>query len=166
MMNRMKGTSLVETIIALAIMAIVILCVVAMLSVSSTLQRHSRAVAEVESQSNYALGQITQSIRNASSITSPATSTMAAAITLASNVSTDNPTVFALSSTTLTMAKNGGAALPLTTNTVSVTALTFQNVSTTTAHAVRVNMTMSYYNSTNNPALNYSNTYTTTVTLR
>ncbi len=161
-----RGTTLVETLVAVALMALIVLAVAGGLRAAANSEKRVRAVTEVEAQAGAAMYDIAQSIRNATSITSPATSTTAASLTLATGVAGQNPTVFATSSTLLTMAQGGGAAVPLTSQNVSVTALSFQNVSTTTAKAVRVSMTLSFRNTTGQAAFDYAKTYQTTVTLR
>lgn len=162
----MCGTTLIETVIAIGLMGLLVVAIAAGLRTAGTSEKRVRAVAEVESQAGAAMYQITQRIRNASGITSPATSTTASTLTLPSTVSGQNPTVFALSSGAITMASGGGAAVPLTGTNVNVTSLSFQNVSTTSARAVRVIMTVGFRNLTGQTVYDYSNTFYTTVTLR
>lgn len=162
----LRGTTLAETVIAVGILALLILALVTGLRTASTAERNVRAIAEVETQAGYVLQQVSQSVRNAQSISSPATSTAASTLTLATSVSGQNPTQFALSSSSVTMSYAGGTAQPLTNANVVVTGLSFQNVSTSTARAVRVTLTLRNAAIATQPELQFARTFYTTVTLR
>ncbi len=166
---RSRGYSLVETLIAIAIMSLLILAVASLLSVILASEKRNRAVAEVEAQANASLYQVAQSLRNATSITLPATSTTAATLRIASSVASENPTILALAGSALVMKKGTAATTTLTSGSVAVSGLAFQNLTaSTTKGSVRVGVTFTSVNplAAQRPELSFSNTYYMTTTLR
>ncbi len=162
-----RGFSLVETLIAVAIMGLLVLAVASLLSTMLASEKRNRAVAEVEAQANYVLYEITESIRNSNTVAVPIAGATGSLLRVASNVTAENPTYVALTNGTIEMKKGTAATTTLTSTTVTVTGLTFQNLTaSTTKGSVRVGITMSYKNSSIRPELNFANTFYTTVTLR
>lgn len=163
-----KGISLVETLVSIAIMALLVLCATALLTTTSGTEKRNRAVTEVEWQASALMAAITQSVRNASAITSPATGATSTSLTLTlSGVPAESPTVYSTTSQILFVSKAGGAATRMSSSAVNVTSLSFQNITPSgTKGAVRITMTISSNNPNNKTGLTYSTTRTTTVTLR
>lgn len=112
---------------------------------------------------------ITQSIRNANSIASPATSTTSTS-TLVLNmnaVTGEDPTTFTFANKTISVARATSTAYRLTNSNVLVNSVAFQNISaSSTRGTVRITLNISYNNSGNDPRLNYATTLITSVTLR
>jgi prepilin-type N-terminal cleavage/methylation domain-containing protein len=164
--NGHRGFSLPETIIALAIFALMSASAATLLYNMRSGERRERAMAEVESQGNYVMYQIAQSARNASAIASPATSTSATTTQLASVVAGENPTVYSLSSGAVVMKKGTAATTTLTSATVNATGLTFTNLSGTGTRSLRIAVTLSYKNPTGRADSAFSQAFYTSVTLR
>src|SRR3977135_2703768 len=128
-MSTSRGFSLVEVLVATGILALVSLTSAALLTGIVHTQQRATASSNVETEANYALYQMTQSMRNASAITAPAASTTSSSLTLAlSGVAADSPTVISLSGTTLMIQKGVGSAIALTSPNVQVSNLIFTNV--------------------------------------
>lgn len=163
-----KGFTLVETLVAIAMMSLLMVAAVSMLTGTAKSEKRNRAITEVEFQASAIMYEITQSIRNASAITSPAVGLTSTSLTLAlSAVPAEDPTVFSTSSDLVMVSKAGSTALQLSSNTIQVTSLVFENITaTSTKGAVRVFLGIKAANPSSKPELEYATTRVTTVTLR
>lgn len=124
-----SGFSLIETLLYIAL-AGGILFVVAMFSITMLESRvKMQAIATVDQEGNHAMMIMTQTIRNAISINSPATSTDSAVLSLNTGVAGNDPTVFQLSSGVITMTEGANPAVPLTSSIVTISNLQFRNLS-------------------------------------
>ena len=160
--------TLVETLVAIAIMSIIMLSATALLSNISQNEKRNRSITEVEYQASAIMYEITQSMRNASAVSSPAVGATSTSLTLAMTaIPSQNPTVFSFVFPTVSASKAGGSALALSSNTVEITSLIFQNISaSSTKGAVRISLAMKATNPSGKPELVYETSRTTTVTLR
>ncbi len=162
------GFSLIEVMVALAIFSALSLSAVSLLSGIQRAQLHVGAVNNVETEGNYALSQITQSVRNASAITAPVSTATSSSLTLTlSALPAENPTIMNLSGTTIVSKKGSAAAIALTSPTVQVTKLTFTNLTGTGSKgSVRIALTLINTNPGGRSERTFSRTYYTTVSLR
>jgi prepilin-type N-terminal cleavage/methylation domain-containing protein len=166
-MTHRPGFTLVETMIAIALMAILALAATSLLTGILNAERQSRIISEVEAQGSYAMYQFAQSARNTTSIVTPAVGASATSTRLVSGVAGENPTYFDVSGGVLVQKRGAAATTTLTSNTVTVSSLSFQNITAgTTKGAIRMALTLSYTNPTGDARLAYSQTFYTTVTLR
>jgi hypothetical protein len=108
----------------------------------------NQTVGEVEESGAAALARITQTLHNARSITTPATSTASTTLTLVTFTTSTNPTVFDLASGTLRIKEGTSTAVALTPHTVTISNLLFQNLSrTSTPGIVRAQFRVTAVNS-------------------
>jgi type II secretory pathway pseudopilin PulG len=160
--------TLVETLVAIAIMSLLMLTVASLLSGTSKSEKRNRVITEVEYQASAMIYEIAQSARNASAINGlsvGATSTTLN-LTLAS-VPAESPTVFSLTNQALFVSRGGATAEEVSSDTVLVTGLTFENISALNTHgALRIILQVQGVNPNNKPELVYATSRTTTVTLR
>lgn len=166
---KQKGFTIVEMVVAIALLSLLTAAVTALMSGTISSERHVRSIEEVETQGNYALYQFAQAARNGRSITAPTalTGATSSSLTLASNVSTANPTVFGLSNGALQEKQGSAASTTLTSAAVTVTSLSFQNLTaSSTKGTVRMAITLSHVNPSNRSDLSYTQTFYTSVTLR
>lgn len=165
-MNK-RGFTLIEFLTYIAIGSIVTLFIGSfIISVFNTRDK-SKAVASVEEQGRSAMQVILQSIRNSDTVSAPAVGLSSSMLNLSFVSSTLNPTVFNLSSSTITVSEGGAASLSLITPPVIVTALNFSNISYVgTPGAVRVQFTLKNYNPNNRNAFQYQKTFYGTASLR
>ncbi len=163
-----NGISLVETLIAVAIMSILMLSVTSLLVNTSKSEKRNKVLTEVEYQAGAIMYEIAQSVRNASAITGPSVGATSTELTLAvASVPAENPTIFSISALAVLVSRGGSGAIPISSGTVEITSLTFQNISApSTKGAVRVSLSIQATNPNNKPELAYSTTRVTTVTLR
>jgi len=162
-----RAFTLVELLLYIGLVGII------MLSVSifyfETLQARvkNQTVSEVEMQGTLAMEKITQTIRNADVINSPAVGLSAASISLATITPTTNPTLFDLSSGILRITEGANPAVNLTTDKVAVSALNFQNLSSaSTPGVVKITFTITYINNAGRNEYDFSKTFTGAASLR
>lgn len=164
---KQKGFTLVELLLYLGLAAVLLLVISVFLAMLLQSRVKNQTVAEVEGQGAMVMNLITQTIRNAEGINSPAAGASAASLSLdAAGVSND-PTVFDLSSGTLRIQEGAAAPVALTSSQVTASSLSFQNLSRAgTPGTVRVQFTLSYINPSGRNQYNYSKTFYASASLR
>lgn len=125
-----------------------------------------QAITEVEEQGRQAVQIITQSIRNATGVTSPVVGTMGATLSLSTSQTSTNPTVFNTTSNAIQMTEGLSAASPLNTAAVKVTNLQFTNLSTTLTKNVRLTFTVESNGLSNRSDYNFQDTFTADAQIR
>lgn len=163
-----RGFTLVETLIALGLIAVLAAVVTSMLAAVLKSERRNRVIADVAFQGTALIQAIAQDIRNASAVTSPAAGVTSTSLTLAmASIAAQNPTVYSTTTAAILISRAGAAAIQLSSPTVTITSLTFQNVTAAkTDGAVQVRLVVSSLNPTHSADLNYTSTFITTATLR
>lgn len=162
-----KGFTLVEMLLYLAVLSIVVLAFSSFLFLSYTSRVKAAAIAEIEQQGSQTMSLITQNIRNAASITAPATGVSASSLTLTEYTGANSPTVFDQSGSTLRITEGVTAAVNLTSNRVIVSNLSFQNLSRlSTPGVVQIKFTLTHVNPSNRGEYIYSKNFTSTASLR
>ena len=110
---------------------------------------------------------MTQDVRNAQAIISPATSTSGTSLTILTYASTTSPTVFDVSSSTLRISEGAGSPVALTNTQVSISNLQFQNLSLSgTSGSVKIQFTISSASTTGQFDTTYSKTFYGSATVR
>lgn len=162
-LRQFKAFSLIEVIFYVAIISIFSVVIASFWGSITEIQERNQAMSAINTEAAYILNTLSRSIRNATSITSPTAGNSASTLSL-----TGTPTtVFTAATGGLTMQEGAGAAVSLKSNQVTITSLTFTNVSNTgTAGAIRIALTLNYVNSSGKVANNYTQTYYDTVTIR
>lgn len=151
-----KGFTLVELLLYMTLSATIILVVSVGLSALWQARIKNQAVSEVEQQGLFIMRQITQTVKNSSLIISPTQGTSDQTLTLETNSSSTNPTVYYLDSTNLKMTEAGGQALPLNGENIRVSNLEFLNLSRTgTPGIIRVSFTLTYSSTSPNYEYQY-----------
>ncbi len=160
-----KGYSLIEVIIAVALLSLLSLTATSILMVSLQAEKRNAAISAVDREANFALYQISQAVRNATVINTPSTSATSSTLSL-QVAGSASPVIFALSGNTLTE-NTGSGASQLTTGDVKVTQFSVSNLSVSgTDGSFRVVLTLSAANPAGTSYQNFSRTYYATVTLR
>jgi Tfp pilus assembly protein PilW len=136
-------------------------------AVSTDARIKNQSVNEVNQQGIAAMEYIEQTVRGATSITSPALGASASSVTLVVPTGAQSPTIIDVASNALETKEGTAAYVPLTNSKVQVTALTFTNVSrSSTAEALQISLTISRTNPGNRTEYSYSKTFTSTVVPR
>lgn len=161
-----KGFTLFESMLYIAISALVLLAVFS-IGLEVTLGKAKlKAMEEVSQNARVALETMSDTIRNAEAINSPTAGSSASSLSLQMVTGSENPSVFDLSSGIVRITEGVGSAVNLTTDEVNITALTFQNLSyTDTPGTVRISMTIEYTNPGGYHNFEFEKTYYTTVNI-
>lgn len=162
-----KGFTLVEILLYLAVLSIIVFALSSFLFLAYTSRVRATVIAEVEQQGSQTMSIITQNIRNAVSITAPASGSTAASLTLTEYTGANSPTVFDQSGDTLRITEGVAAAVNITSNRVVVSNLSFQNLSRpSTPGVVQIKFTLTHINPSNRGEYIYSKDFTSTASLR
>lgn len=161
-----RGFTLIELLLYISLISIVALTAMVFLSVLVNQRVRSQVILEVEEQGASAMRVITQVARNATGINSPTAGNSAASLSVSVPTAANSPTVFDLSSGVLRITEGAGAPVSLTSGKVSVSGLSFTNLSRAgTPGTVRISFTLSY-NATAGNEYNYSKTFISSFSLR
>ncbi len=162
-----KGFTLVELLLYLSIAASVLLSISVLLSALLQSRVKNQVIAEVNQQGIQALQTLTQLVRNAESITSPAQGVSASSLTLDVVTASKDPTLSDLTSDKIRIKEGTNPYVDLTTSSVTASGLSFYNLSaTSTPGTLRIQFTLTYVNPTGRNEYTYSKTFYATATLR
>lgn len=154
-------------VLYLALTVVLIASVSSFVTVILNFKSKTYAISEVEQVGNQVILLMTRSIRNGTAINSPAIGSSANSLSINTKTAANNPTLFTLSTTTLTMKEGAAAAFNLTPGTILVTSLTFTNVARPgTNGTIRIQLALSFYNPNNVQENSYSQTFYGTADLR
>jgi len=160
--SRQQGYTLIELLLYIAILGILLPSVVAFMGLAVDVRVKNQSIAEVDSQGMAAMDYITQTIRNASSISAPSAAASGSSLTLIVPTGTLSPTVFSLNGTALQVKEGSAAAIALTSSDITISNLTFTNLSRSgTNGIVQISFTVSRTNPGGRNEYDYSKTFIT-----
>jgi type II secretory pathway pseudopilin PulG len=155
------GYTLIELLLYVTIIGTLLTTITYFFGITVDARVKNQSIAEVNDQGAAVMDYITQTIRNATSITAPTAGTSGASLTLVVPTGSLSPTIFSLSGTILQVKEGAGAAVALTSSDVQVTSLTFTNLTRSgTAGVVRVSFTIIRTNPNNRNEYDYQKTFT------
>lgn len=161
------GFTLIELLLYTTLTGMLLLVLSVFLGGLLEAQVKNRSMGEVEQQGLQIMQRITQTVRNAESITAPVTGASASTLTLNVLSAGADPTVFDLSGSTLRIKEGAAVALPLTNNRVNVSGLSFQNLSRAgTPGVLRITFTLTHINPLGRYEYDVSKTFNATAALR
>lgn len=159
--QRQSGYTLIELLLYVVIVGVLLTSVVSFFGMVTESRVKNQTIAEVDQQGTAVMDYITQTIRNASSISTPAAGAAAASLTLVVPTGGLSPTVFSLSGTTLQVKEGAAAAIALTNGRVEISGLSFKNLTRSgTNGIVQVSFVLSHINPSNQTTFNYQKTFT------
>lgn len=162
-----KGFTLLELVLSIALISLLVGVVSIFFVTMTRAQTKNQTILEVEEQGIAAMQMITQTIRNAASINTPASGLSAASLSLAVSDTAKNPTIFDISETTLRIKEGSTSPIPLINSRIVISELTFQNLSAPgTSGTVRATFTLSYVNPNNTSEYDYSKTFIGSASLK
>ncbi|HSX07132.1 MAG TPA: prepilin-type N-terminal cleavage/methylation domain-containing protein [Candidatus Saccharimonadia bacterium] len=162
-----SGYTLIELILYVAILGILLTATVGFFGMIADARVKSQTISEVNDQGTFAIDYLTQTVRNATSITTPLTSTSGSSLTLVVPTASLSPTIFSLSGTTLQVQEGAGAAVALTNSKVQVTNFTVKNLTRSgTSGIVQISITLSRVNTAGRNEYDYTQTFTTSAAVR
>jgi hypothetical protein len=148
-------------------MGIIVLAVSLVFQITLASRIKNQTIAEVEQQGIQVVQMISQTIRNSSSITSPAQNNSDVQLIVAVPTGANSPTTFSLSNGAVQMKEGAAAAVPLTNTKVTATGLTFVNSSrAATPGSVRYQFTLTYINNSGRNEYDFTKTFYGTASLR
>jgi Tfp pilus assembly protein PilW len=162
---RLRGSTLIEFLLYFALLGILMLAATKV--ILSVLDGKAKldSIDEVSENGRFALDRIALAVRNADVLVLPATGTSGGYMSLIMPTASSSPTSFGLSGGVLQMKEGTSASTSLTTDDVTVSGLTFQNLTATDAPGtVQVQMTVSSTNA--QPSLNYGLLFLQTTAVR
>jgi type II secretory pathway pseudopilin PulG len=165
--RQQSGYTLIELLLYVALIGTLLTSVVGFFTLMADARVKNQTINEVNDQGVFVMDSITQSLRNASSITSPTIGTSGTSLTIAMPTSSINPTVFNLSGTTMQLKEGTNTAVSLTNSKIQVTALTVKNLSRSgTPGLAQISFTLARINTAGRSEYDYQKTFTTSVAIR
>lgn len=162
-----QGFTLIELLLYIGISSSVLLLTALLLGTTLEASVKNQTISEVDQQGTFAMDTILRTIRNASSISSPGSGVTLGSLTIAVSVPAENPTTFSLSGGALRVQKGVASPMALTSNTVAVSGVSFQNLSSVGSPGnIRVVFTITRTNVSGRGEYSYSKTFVGTASLR
>ena len=161
MTTKQGGYTLIELLMYVVIISALLTSITFFFGLTIEARVKNQTIAEVNDQGASTMDYITQTIRNADSITTPTAGNNSSSLTLVVPTGSLSPTIFNLSGTTLQVKEGAANAVALTSNDVQVSSLTFRNLtrSGTPGH-VQVSFTLSHINPSGRNEYDYQKTFT------
>ncbi|MES2930458.1 MAG: prepilin-type N-terminal cleavage/methylation domain-containing protein [Patescibacteria group bacterium] len=145
LLQKNKGFTLIEILVAIGVLTLILGATISLIMMLVQSRSRSQIVGEVDGQGTNIMQTLAQTIRNASSIAAPATGASASAVSLVMSDSAKSPTSFSLSGGIISMTEGSTAAVPLSSSQVTVSNLSFLNLSRpSTPGVIRIQFTVSY----------------------
>jgi len=142
-----SGFTLVELLLYIVIASTILLSITALFGILLQARVKNQAISEVEQQGAQVMQIITQSIRNAEDINSPAIGASAALLLLDVIESENDPTVFDLSNNAIRITEGVSDPVILTNSRAQASGLLFSNLSYTgTSGIIKIEFTLSHVN--------------------
>lgn len=160
--KQQHGYTLIELLLYVVIVGMLLTSVVGFMGTVTDARVKNQTIAEVDDQGAAVMAYITQTIRNATSISAPAAGGVAASsLTLVVPTASLSPTVFSLNGTTFQVKEGAAAAVAFTNTNVQVSNLSFKNLTRSgTSGIVQVSFTLSRVDPGNQNVFNYQKTFT------
>lgn len=164
-----NGFTLIELLLYVSTSSIILLTTMLFLQTLLESRIKNQTVAEVEQQGLWAMQTITQAVRNADIINSPAQGASSASVSVNTYSAGSNPTVFDIAGGAIRIQEQEGvgAIVPLTNARVIASAVTFQNLSrANTPGIIRVQFTLTHVNPSGRNEYAFSKTFYGSASLR
>lgn len=165
-----RGFTLIELLLYIAIVSTLLGAVTSFLSLSLASRVKNQSISEVNQQGTAILERLATTIRAADSITAPTSGASGSSLSLVVANASLSPTVFDASSTSpavFQIKEGSGSATPLTNNKVTLSDLSFKNLSRSgTPGVIQVSFTLSRVNTSGRNEYDYQKNFISTVALR
>lgn len=166
-MKQTSGYTLIELLLYITVVGLLLGGLVTFFVFTSSVRIKNQSIMEVDQQGLFIVDTITQAIRNADSVTSPALAASGTSLTLASTIAALNPTIINLSGATIQIKEGSAAALPLSNSRVSISNFSVKNLGRSgTLGSVQVSFTLSTVNTTGRSEYSYSKNFIAAASVR
>lgn len=161
------GLSLVELLLYIAILGTLMGSIAVFFGMTSSARLRGQNISEVNQQGQYALDVIANSIRGATSITTPATGGTGTSLTIVVPTASLSPTVITITSGSVQIKEGAGASLSLTNSRVTASSFSVKNLTRANSKGtLQISFVLSRYNPSGRAEYSYSRTFVTSVSLR
>jgi len=161
------GFTLVELLLYIALTTVMIATVSGYIYLTLQARVKGQVIAEVEQQGIQAIQNMTQIIRNATGVNSPALGASGSSTSVTVLNFSNSPTVFNVVAGVFRITEGAKTPVPLTNDRVTVSAFTVTNVSqSTSSNTLRLQFTLTAVNPNGRSEYSYAKTFTTTADLR
>lgn len=165
--TRQSGFTLIELLMYVVIISSLLGALSGFFIMTAQSRLKNQTIAEVDQQGTLAIQTIAQSVRNANAITAPVAAATSDSLTVTMPTASVSPTIFSLSAGVLQMKEGATAAVPITGTNVTVSSLTFQNLTRSgTYGTVQISFVVTRNNPNNRNEFEYQKTFTTTASVR
>lgn len=165
--ERNSGLTLIELLLYVGISSVVLLAVAGFLGSILNTRVKNQTINEIEQQGNQNMQLITQTVRNATAINSPAAGVSAASLSINVPEPTDSPTVFDVVDGVLRITKGTADPVALTSPVAEVVNITFDNLSiASTPGTIRVQFELEYKSHSSRNEYQWSKTFFGSASLR
>ena len=162
-----RAFTLVELMLYVSIAAIILLAISIFFGTILDSKNKNKVVTEVDQQGVRVMNLITQTMRNATAINSPAAGIVSASTSLNTPTGANNPTIFDIASGTIRIKEGAGAFIPLTNSRITASNLSFYNLTrATTMGNIQIKFTLTAVNFDNRYPFAYSKDFVSTASLR
>ncbi|HEX6462008.1 MAG TPA: prepilin-type N-terminal cleavage/methylation domain-containing protein [Candidatus Saccharimonadales bacterium] len=162
--TQQRGYTLIELLLYVVVISSLLTSITYFFGVIVEARVKNQTIAEVNDQGSATIDGITQTIRNATSISTPAAGASAASLTLVVPTGSLSPTIYSLNGTVLQIKEGTAANVALTSGDVQVSNLLFKNLTRAgTPGIVQVSFTLSRINPVGRNEYDYQKTFTTSV---
>jgi len=165
--KKQTGYTLIELLLYVAMLGVLLGAVTVFFGMTTDARLKNQSINEVNDQGTFALDYIAQTVRNATSISSPAAAATGSQLTVAVPTSTLSPTVLNVASGVLQVKEGTAVPVPLTSSKVQVVAFSATNLTRSgTSGIVQISLTLSRVNAASRNEYDYQRTFTTSVGVR
>ena len=163
-----SGYTLLELLLYISVSAVMLLAISLTLSTFLEAKIKNQTVSEIDGEGTQVMQLMTQTIRNATAINSPALGTNDNALSLTVTDPAKSPTLLNLLGTEIEMTEGANPSISLTNTLQSIASnLTFENLSRVgTTGTIAISFTLSHINPSGRNEYNYSRTFYGSATLR
>ncbi len=162
-----KAFTLVELLLYVSLSGAMLLTLSMMLTQTLQIRVKNRTIADVDQQGIQAMQIMTQTVRNANTITTPAQAGTGSSLVVTVPTGANSPTQFTVASEVLRITEGAGSPVNITSSSIRVTSLQFSNISRgTTPGTVRIQFTLTPVNSTGRNEFDYQKTFIGSATIR
>jgi type II secretory pathway pseudopilin PulG len=163
-----KGFTLVEMLLYVAISSIMLFSLSLLLTFLLSSRIKNQSIGDVNQQGLQVMQLVTQTIRNAKSIDSPAIGLTSNTLSVTMFDPLHSPTIFAVVNGVMQITEGSGASIALTNSHVTVSSLLFQNISSasSTDRIIKVSFVIDHKNPSGRNENSFSKSFTGSATLR
>lgn len=166
-----NGYTIIEMLLYIAIFSLIIGSILSIAMSIANQRIQNQITQEVDYQGNLAITNITQNLRNASTINTPTPSNSSASLSFNTTTSANNPLVYDVASdqgvNKLRFKAGSAASVYLTSSRVSISNLNFSNRAISGGRdSIYISFTLTYHNPTNKSQLDYQKNFYGVTTLR